>query len=77
MNDGIDQDCDGEDKTQQVAHSIGVPYLYGFDGYDFACGLDAKSELSCWGDDTHGQVSGRPTIPLSLIFLGIAWLWLG
>ncbi|MEC8381074.1 MAG: MopE-related protein [Myxococcota bacterium] len=70
VNDGIDQDCDGEDKTQQIAHSIGTPYLYGFDVYDFACGLDAKSELKCWGEDSFGQVSGRPTVKLSLISLG-------
>lgn len=29
-------------------------------GTDFACGLTSIRSIACWGDDSHGQVSGTP-----------------
>lgn len=51
-SDGIDQDCDGEDRVTRVI-AIASP---------FVCAIDAAGRLSCWGEgaDLYGVVSEVP-----------------
>lgn len=57
--DGVDNDCDDELDEELYCGPEGT-WTAVAAGRDFVCALDADGYVSCWGDDTYGQVSDAP-----------------